>query len=47
MKNKILKFIIFIIPTIILFLYYSKKNLTKLFSSDIFEVDLDDEEKDF
>jgi len=44
MKNKILKFTIFFIPTIILFGYYVKRNLTNLFNSDIFEVDFSDEE---
>ena len=46
MKNKIVRLIIFFIPTIILFSYYIKKNLTNLFSSDIFEVDFSDNQEE-
>jgi len=44
MKNKVFKFIIFFVPTIILFSYFVKRNLTTLFNSDIFEVDFSNKE---
>ena len=46
MKTKMIKFILFFIPSLILFVYYIKQSLTKLFESDIFDIDLsEDEEK--
>lgn len=47
MKNKIIKFILFFIPSIILISYYAKKKLINLFEFDIFDVDFnDDKEQD-
>lgn len=46
MKSKIIRFILFFIPSLILFFYYMKQSLTKLFESDIFDIDLNENEEE-
>lgn len=46
MRNKIIKFILFFIPSVVLLAYYAKKNLTKLLDSDIFEFDFSEDEEE-
>lgn len=44
--KQIVKIALFFIPSLILFFYYIKKNLTKLFESDIFDIDLSEDEEE-
>lgn len=48
MKSKIFKIILFTLPASIFILLYIKNKLTKLLSSDIFDISLnEDEEENF